>query len=149
MTEVRFYHLTTTSLEAALPKLLEKSLERGWRALVLAGSPERVERLAEHLWTYEERGFLPHGTERDGHPEHQPVWLSDKDGNVNGADVLFLVDGGVTAQPEAFTLVAEVFDGGDPEAVQAARRRWKGYKEAGHALTYWKQDGRGLWQKGA
>ena len=36
MTEVLFYHLQRQPLEAVLPTLLEKSLERGWRALVRA-----------------------------------------------------------------------------------------------------------------
>ena len=38
MTEVRFYHLQRKTLEQALPQLLEKTLERGWRAVVMAGS---------------------------------------------------------------------------------------------------------------
>ena len=62
MTEVRFYHLTRSTLESALPKMLEKTRERDQRAVVLAGSPERVEALASFLWTYNDRGFLPHGS---------------------------------------------------------------------------------------
>jgi DNA polymerase-3 subunit chi len=94
MTDVRFYHLTSTSLEAALPQMLEKTLERGQRAVVIAGSEERVEALNAHLWTYKDRGFLPHGTAKDGHSEAQPVWLTESDENPNGAQVLFLTDGG-------------------------------------------------------
>ena len=60
MTDVRFYHLTRTSLEAALPQMLEKTLERGQRAVVIAGSDERVESLNAQLWTYHDRRFLPH-----------------------------------------------------------------------------------------
>ena len=41
MTEVRFYHLTTIGLDRALPQLLEKTLERGKRAVVMARSEER------------------------------------------------------------------------------------------------------------
>ena len=37
MAEVLFYHLTESTLEDALPPLLEKSLERGWRAVVQTG----------------------------------------------------------------------------------------------------------------
>ena len=59
MTEVRFYHMTRTGLEAALPQMLEKTLERGQRAVVIAGSEERVEALNGHLWTYRDRTFLP------------------------------------------------------------------------------------------
>ena len=32
--EVWFYHLERTSLDQALPELLEKTLARGWKALV-------------------------------------------------------------------------------------------------------------------
>ncbi len=42
MMEIRFYHMTRTTLEAALPQMLEKTLERGQRAVVRASSPERV-----------------------------------------------------------------------------------------------------------
>ena len=47
MTEIRFYHLQRTALEAALPPMLEKTLERGQRAVVMAGSEERVEALTD------------------------------------------------------------------------------------------------------
>lgn len=41
MSEVLFYHLTESKLEDALPPLLDKSLERGWRVVVQAGDAER------------------------------------------------------------------------------------------------------------
>ena len=37
MAELWFYHLERGELERALPPLLEKCLQRGWRALVRAG----------------------------------------------------------------------------------------------------------------
>jgi DNA polymerase-3 subunit chi len=49
MTPVFFYHLERQPLEAVLPKLLSMSLERGWRAVVQAGSEERSEALAAQL----------------------------------------------------------------------------------------------------
>jgi DNA polymerase-3 subunit chi len=51
-TEIYFYHLEKRSLEQVLPTLLERSLERGWRAAVQAASEERVEALNTLLWTY-------------------------------------------------------------------------------------------------
>ena len=42
MTEVLFYHLQRQPLEAVLPTLLVKSLERGWRAVVQATTDERL-----------------------------------------------------------------------------------------------------------
>ena len=60
MTDILFYHLERQPLERVLPSLLEKSLERGWRALVRTPSQERVQAIDETLWTSAEDGFLPH-----------------------------------------------------------------------------------------
>ena len=103
MTEIRFYHLQRTPLERALPALLERVLERDWRAVVMAGSAERVEYLNGHLWTYNDRAFLPHGSGADGYPEHQPVWLTHLDENPNRSDVLFLTDGATSSNISMFS----------------------------------------------
>lgn len=147
MTEIRFYHLQRRTLEQALPKILEKVIERSWRAVVLAGSPERVDALNQHLWTYDPASFLPHGSARDGFAERQPVWLTAEDENPNGATVLVLVDGVTSDRLGAYDLVCDLFDGNDEEAVLAARDRWRACKAAGHGLTYWQQNDRGGWEK--
>ncbi len=146
MTEIRFYHLRTTALERALPQLLEKILARGTRAVVMAGSPERVAALDNALWTYDDRSFLPHGSARDGFAEEQPIWLTMQPENPNGAQVLVLADGAV-AEVGGWPMVLEIFDGNSEDAVAAARERWKAHKAAGHELTYWKQDDQGKWEK--
>lgn len=149
MTEIRFYHLLRKTLEDALPQMLEMSLERGWRAVVMAGSPERVEALNQHLWTFRKDSFLPHGTASEGEAERQPVWLTDRDENPNGASVLFLTDGAESAALAGYARVCELFDGNDGDAVAAARARWKRYKDAGHELSYWQQTARGGWERKA
>ena len=149
MTEIGFYHLTRTPLERALPALLEKALAAGMRAVVMAGSEERIEALNQLLWSYEERSFLPHGSKRDGRPERQPVWLTTEDENPNGADCLVLTDGAVATRVGAFRRCLDLFDGQDPDAVEAARLRWKDWKAAGHELSYWQQDESGRWQRKA
>lgn len=146
MTEIRFYHLQRIALERALPQLLEKTLERGWRAVVMAGSEERADALNGQLWTYTNESFLPHGTRREGSPELQPVWLTERDENPNAATVLFLVDGADTEQVEGYNLCCDLFDGRDDTAVQQARDRWRVRKDAGHKLTYWQEDESGRWE---
>ncbi|MBI3453763.1 MAG: DNA polymerase III subunit chi [Rhodospirillales bacterium] len=146
MSEIRFYHLRTTTLEAALPRVLEKVLSRGERAVVVAGSTERIEALDAALWTYDDRSFLPHGSARDGHAEDQPVWLTTEIENPNAATMLVLTDGAAAGDIGAWPMACEFFDGNDEAAVAAARGRWKAYKEAGHALTYWRQDDQGKWK---
>jgi DNA polymerase-3 subunit chi len=149
VTEIRFYHLQRKTLEDALPQILEKVLERGWRAVIMAASEERVEVLNQYLWTYRDHSFLPHGSARDGDAEHQPIWLTVEDENPNAGNVLILTDDAVSERVAEFPLVCELFDGNDPDAVLAARQRWKSYKAAGHQLTYWQQTERGAWEKKA
>ena len=67
-TEVLFYHLEHQPLDRILPNLVERTLERGWRAVVQAGSPERLEAIDALLWTWKDESFIPHGTSRDGNP---------------------------------------------------------------------------------
>lgn len=147
MTEVAFYHLSVSPLERALPKLLEKTLAAGKRALVMAGSEERVESLNAALWTYDQGSWLPHGSGRDGRPADQPVWLTPRDENPNGAAYLFLTDGAQSARIAEYERCFELFDGGDPAAVAAARERWMAYQTAGHGLAYWQQSEGGGWRR--
>ena len=148
MAEFGFYHLLATPLERALPRLLELGLKAGFRIVVLAGSPERVEHLDAVLWSYDDASFLPHGSRRDGRAERQPVWLSDSDENPNRADMLVLTDGAVSARLSEYRRCLDLFDGNDETALAAARERWRRAKEAGHALTYWQQTASG-WAKKA
>lgn len=149
VTEVYFYHLERRTLEEVLPTLLERSLERGWRATVQAASEERVEALDTLLWTYREESFLPHGTRRDGNVEAQPVFLTTGEENPNGATVRFLVDGAEALDLSSYTRIVYLFDGRDTSAVEAARAQWKAAKAGGAEVTYWQQSPEGRWEKKA
>ena len=147
MTQIGFYHLLHTPLEAALPRLLSKALDQGMRALVMAPSPERVQALDGVLWTYDQGSFLPHGTAREGRPEEQPVYLTATEENPNGASLLVLTDGVDHGFMGAFERCLDMFDGNDAEAVNFARARWKRLQDAGHDLTYYQQSDQGGWEK--
>ena len=148
-TEVNFYHLTRSSLEDTLPRLLTKTLQAGERAVVLLGSQERVDALNTHLWVYDPDGFLPHGAARDGDAERQPVWLTHLDENPNGAAFLFVADRAKSEKVGDYKRGFELFDGRDDTAVADARARWKAYRTAGHAVAYWQQTDSGGWEKKA
>ena len=147
--EIYFYHLERRSLEQVLPTLLERSLERGWRAAVQAASVERVEALNTLLWTYREESFLPHGTASDGSPAAHPIYLTATDENPNGAQVRFLVDGAELDDASPYARVVFIFDGRDDDAVARARAAWQAAKAKGHLVSYWQQDAEGHWQKKA
>lgn len=145
--EVLFYHLERVPLERVLPSLLERTLERGWRAVVQSGSAERLEALDLALWTYNDASFLPHGTARDGDPARQPVYLTLGDETPNGAAVRFLVDGADMNMFQGFLRIVCLFDGNDSEATGKARTQWQAAKAAGCPVTYWRQSDGGRWEK--
>ncbi len=149
MAEVLFYHLTEQTLEQALPPLVEKCLERGWRVVIQGGIAERMEALDAHLWSWQEDSFLPHGMARDGTQALQPVWLSSQDDNPNNANVRFMVDGATPPDLSAYLRGVYLFDGHDAGALAHARERWKIEKTAGHAVTYWQQGTDGKWTRKA
>jgi DNA polymerase-3 subunit chi len=150
MTEVLFYQLHRQPIERVLPTLLEKSLERGWRVVVQAASEERVEALDSHLWTFTDDGFLPHSTWRDPEAKSQPILITIHADNPNSAAVRFLIDGAPVPEDAAsYARIVLLFDGEDPDALEAARVRWTQAKNSGFEVTYWQPDEHGRWQRKA
>ena len=149
MAEVLFYHLEHQPLDRVLPSLLEKTLERGWRAVVQSGSEERLDALDALLWTYRDDSFLAHGSAKDGRPDLQPIFLTVGEENPNGANVRFLVDGAHAADLETYDRAVFLFDGRDEGAVADARKAWTQARKAGHEVTYWQQAASGKWERRA
>ncbi len=150
MTETLFYHLERRSLEDILPGLVEKSLQRGWRAAIKTDSSERSDALDSLLWTYDDQSFLPHAQLGDGEASGQPVLITVEDGNPNSAQIFFYVGGALPADWNALGDLARVvllFDGRDDQALAVARAAWKDAKAAGHDVTYWKETSGGKFEK--
>ncbi len=147
--EVWFYHLERTGLDQALPELLEKTLQRGWRALVRSPTPDRLEHLDGWLWAYRDESFLPHGLDSEPMADRQPVLLTTANDNPNGAQVLFLIDGAEPGDLAGYTRALVLFDGKDDDQLKRARQQWSALKGRGTALSYWKQSPEGRWEKQA
>ena len=146
-TEVLFYHLERQPLERVLPSLLQRTLERGWRAVVQVGSAERLEALDAHLWTYADDSFLPHGTGKEGAPDRQPILLTSSEANENGAGVRFLLDGADMETYAGYMRIVVIFDGRDQDALTAARAQWQRVRAQGCKATYWRQSDAGRWEQ--
>lgn len=149
MSALWFYHLERSSLEGALAPLLEKCLQRGWRAVVRGTLKERLDLLDEALWTVREESFLPHARAGRAAAERQPILLTSEVGAPNGAKALFLIDGAEPGPLDAFERASIMFDGRDEAAVVHARLQWKAAKEAGLEVAYWKETDAGRWDKQA
>jgi DNA polymerase III subunit chi len=147
--DVWFYHLERSSLDQALPELLEKTLARGWRALVRTTAAERLDHLDGWLWSYKDDSFLPHGTVQEPMPERQPILITTAMENPNGANALFLIDGAEPGDVAGYERCVLMFDGRDEAALAAARRRWSAFKASGATVSYWRQGETGGWRKEA
>lgn len=150
MGEAYFYHLTRRPLEAVLPTLLDKSLERGWRILVRGTDGRRMAALDEALWTYADDAFLPHGLAGGAADAAQPVLLSTGASLPEGRTCLLSVEGAEVTAEEVAALerVSILFDGGDGPALEKARAQWRDLVKAGVAAQYWSEES-GRWEKKA
>ncbi|RAK61114.1 DNA polymerase III subunit chi [Phenylobacterium hankyongense] len=146
--EVWFYHLERTGLDQALPELLEKTLQRGWKAVVRTREAGRIEHLDSWLWTYRDDSFLAHAPADEPGAARQPILITAGFDNPNGADALFLVDGAEPGELAGYARCVVLFDGADDAQLAVARAQWSAVKAMGLAASYWKQQARG-WEKQA
>jgi DNA polymerase-3 subunit chi len=147
--DVWFYHLERTGLDQALPELLDKTLARGWRAVVRSGLADSLESLDAWLWSYRDDSFLPHGLASEPQAARQPILLTASTDNLNGADALFLVHGADPGDLDGYARCLVLFDGKDEDELRLARQQWSALKTGGAALSYWKQSLEGRWEKQA
>jgi DNA polymerase III subunit chi len=149
LADVLFYHLTESRLEDALPPLVEKSLARGWRAVIQFAGDESRDLIDTHLWTWRETSFLPHAVAGTDDDSRQPILLTTDGSNGNGANIRFLTGGAEPPVIDAYERVVVMFDGHDNAQLERARAQWKAFSAGSHALTYWQQNGSGGWERKA
>jgi DNA polymerase-3 subunit chi len=145
--EVWFYHLERSALEQVLPELLEKTLARGWKAVVRAGAADRIDQLDGWLWSYREDSFLAHGPAGEPHAARQPIVLTTGLDNPNSAQALFLIDGAEAGPIDGYERCIVLFDGRDEAATAQARRQWSAFRASGLEVAYWRQGAERGWEK--
>ena len=142
---IGFYQLTSTSVETALPKLLNLTLEAGKRGLVKLGSDSSLLDLDDLLWTYDNYSWLPHGSKEDKYSSFNPIWITTDLENPNKSEFVFMLDDYESNDLVGFERCFDLFDGNDQVSVVAARERWKILKGECHNLHYWQQSDDGKW----
>jgi DNA polymerase-3 subunit chi len=145
--DIWFYQLSVTGLDSALPELLEKVVENGWRAYVHGHDQDIILQLDTHLWTYRPNSFMAHGVEGDEFPAHQPILLGTSGEMINGPDVYISIAPLDWPQMDTLKRALIIFDGKDEEHLGWARTAWKRLKAADYPLAYWQQDERRKWSK--
>jgi len=150
LSEIRFYHLTSTPFERAVPQLLSKIISQKKRVLLLVSDKKKAQEVDSLLWSYDPASFLPHGMLGDDYSENQPVLIATEPEAINNAEVVMITTGAVLEKIEDYKICVDIFNGHDEQEVSDARQRWKIYQQRDDvALTYWKQNIDGAWAKAA
>lgn len=147
MPSINFYHLTHSSLEAALFQLLSKAHAGGHRAVVRFANDEDAEAYDTALWVRNPDEFLPHGTTKSKFVKEEPILLTAGEENLNKADFAFVFPEASTRNIDYFERVFFLFDGTSDTQVKEARSRWKEFKSGGFELAYWTQGEDGKWSE--
>jgi DNA polymerase-3 subunit chi len=145
--EVNFYHLVSSSLLEALPKLLEQILSKDYKVLVLCVDKEQMKALDEKCWTYSSNVFLPHATIDDPYPDEQPILFSLNLDNINKANLLVNLGKEIDLEKLSFSKIVDIFDSKYEAELAAARKRYKLYSNKFYKITYYKQNDKGRWEK--
>lgn len=149
MSDIRFYHLQRQTLEEALPKLMEKVVGAGLKAVIKAADTAAIDTLDKVLWSYDPPSFLPHDKQGCAFPAEQTLYLTTEDENPNEATVLVLVDAAQSDSIDGYERCLYMFDGRNEEIVSAARADWKRLQDGEHTLSYWQQKEMGGWEQKA
>ncbi|RCL01730.1 MAG: DNA polymerase III subunit chi [Candidatus Tokpelaia sp. JSC085] len=147
MRDAFFYHLTLLRLEDILPRLIERSLQRGWHVTVQFTTEKRRDAVDSLLWIWKSSSFIGHGTEQNKWPEEQPVFLTTGDANPNASQVRFCVEGARCAEPDSYERVVIMFDEQEVDQLARARQEWKSLKGRGYNLTYWQKTLNRKWKQ--
>lgn len=133
------YHHSISPLEKVLPKLLEKVLASGQKAVVMIPSQEQLKTIDTFLWTYSKSELIPHGGIEDGNALLQPVWLTCIEENPNHATLLVIIGNLRPTHISTFEKILIL----TPEWT-SEMTKWAGSKGE---LTVWSEKLAGGWEK--
>ncbi len=144
--EVHFRNLASKPLELWLSNLAAEFFCQGQRLLIRVGSEPRLRSLDQALWTFQPASFLPHGAAGEGEDARQPILLTIGADNPNGATVVIAVDDCSADPDESFARLEYLFDRNDAAGRDAARARWREWRDRGIEPIYWEAEGQG-WRR--
>ena len=111
---------------------------------------ERIAHLDDWLWAWRDDSFLAHGSDEDAaSAPRQPILLTTGEGNLNGAQALFIIDGAEPGDISPYQRCVVIFDGRDEAALAQARQRWSAFKAAGSPVAFWRQGENRGWERQA
>ena len=147
MTQIIFYSTAPLQVEKTLFALLEKSLEKGNKSLLLFRDKEKCLSINEQLWTYKQNSFLPHISEDDQIYDNidVPVYLSTKNENPFKAELLFSIDGFLPDNIDHFERVIIIIDVNDELLNEKYKNYYLDINKNFEDIVFYKSDDNGKW----
>lgn len=147
MSEVFFYHLTKTTLEIALPKILERALSEKWSIEIRTSANTNLDEISNAIWRGPEESFLPHCLEDHEDLQDYPIVLC-KSPLKDRRDCLMVVGQADLKENEVknYKRICLIFDAKIEAELSKARKSWKKLSEEGINTAYWAED-KGRWVK--
>ena len=147
MTQIVFYSTAPLQVEKTLFALLEKSLEKGNKSLLLFKDKEKCLSINEQLWTYKQNSFLPHISEDDKRYDNidVPVYLSTKNENPFKAELLFSIDGFLPDNIDHFERVIIIIDVNDELLNEKYKNYYLDINKNFEDIVFYKSDDNGKW----
>jgi len=147
VTQIIFYSTAPLQVEKTLFALLEKSLEKGNKSLLLFKDKEKCLLINEQLWTYKQNSFLPHISEDDQIYDNidVPVYLSTKNENPFKAELLFSIDGFLPDNIDHFERVIIIIDVNDELLNEKYKNYYLDINKNFEDIVFYKSDDNGKW----
>ena len=147
MTQIIFYSTAPLQVEKTLFALLEKSLEKGNKSLLLFKDKEKCLSINEQLWTYKQNSFLPHISEDEQIYDDidVPVYLSTKNENPFKAELLFSIDGFLPDNIDHFERVIIIIDVNDELLNEKYKNYYLDINKNFEDIVFYKSDDNGKW----
>tara|TARA_Y100000287_G_scaffold27260_2_gene19054 strand:+ start:206 stop:670 length:465 start_codon:yes stop_codon:yes gene_type:complete len=147
VTQIIFYSTAPFQVEKTLFTLLEKSLEKGNKSLLLFKDKEKCLSINEQLWTYKQNSFLPHISEDDQIYDNIdiPVYLSTKNENPFKAELLFSIDGFLPDNIDHFERVIIIIDVNDELLNEKYKNYYLDINKNFEDIVFYKSDDNGKW----
>jgi DNA polymerase-3 subunit chi len=115
--------------------LAQKAVRSGHRVWILARDAAHAAEIDARLWTEPPGGFLPHCRSDHALAARTPVVIGSDPGAVPHEDILINLRDDTPACFSRFNRLLEVV-GQEPAAVQAARERFRFYRDRGYPLQH-------------
>lgn len=132
MTEIDFYTNPKDPVTVAC-RLVAKARAQGHTVVIAAPDPETASAIDLRLWVSPATGFLPHCRDASALSRRTPVVIAATPDGIAHSDVLINLGTDVPSGFGRFKRLLEVV-GTLPPEVQAARQRYRQYRDQGYLL---------------